>query len=218
MQLMLKLLRNCLKYNRYVMVALGAILYALGINQLQILNYGMGSFDSLTLQIASLSPIKQFGNASFLIHFTFFIILLLLMKKYKLDIKMVMLSVLSIFILTRLVNLFSHLTYYPDQNIAVFIITFLILNMGLFLLAKSNLIIAPFDKFLVETSNHFKINFGVIRFAADVIILIVVLVVNLLANNVVPITLFTLIITFLTGVNIGLYELAYNKIKNKTNI
>lgn len=199
--------------NKIIIVFIGAILYALGINQLQILNYGMGSFDSLTLQIASLSPVKQFGNASFLIHFTFFIILLLLIKKYKLDIKMVVLSILSIFILTRLVNLFSHITYYPKQNIIEFIITFLILNMGLFLLAKSNLIIAPFDKFLVETSNHFKINFGIIRFAADVIILIIVVLVNLLAGNVVPVTLFTLIITFLTGVNIGLYELAYNRIR-----
>lgn len=215
MQRTLVRLRNCLKSNRYVMVILGSILYALGINQLQILNYGMGSFDSLTLQITSLSPVKQFGNASFLIHFTFFIILLLLLKKYKLDIKMIMLSVLSIFILTRLVNLFSHITYYPKQNIIVFIITFLILNMGLFLLAKSNLIIAPFDKFLVETSNYFKVNFGVVRFTADVTLLILVIAINILSGGIVPLTLFTLIITFLTGVNIGLYELAYNRIKKE---
>lgn len=195
------------------MVLCGAILYAIGINQLQILNYGMGSFDSLTLQITSLSPVKQFGNASFLIHFSFFIVLLLLMKKYKLDIKMIVLSILSIFILTRLVNVFSHIPYYTQQNIIVFAVTFLVLNMGLFLLAKSNLIIAPFDKFLVETANHFQINFGIVRFTADVTLLILVFIINLLTNQIVPITIFTLIITFLTGVNIGLYELAYNKMK-----
>lgn len=195
------------------MIILGATLYALGINQLQILNYGMGSFDSLTLQITKLSPIEQFGNASFLIHFTFFIILLLLIKKYQLDIRMIILSVLSIFLLTRLVNVFSHLTYYPKQNLIVFILTFLILNMGLFLLAKSNFIIAPFDKFLVETSNHFNINFGIVRFTADVLLLVLVLAINTLTGGVVPITLFTLIITFLTGLNIGVYELAYNKVK-----
>lgn len=197
------------------MVVCGAILYALGINQLQILNYGMGSFDSLTLQITKLTPIQQFGNASFLIHFTFFIILFLHMKKYKLDYKMIILSIISIFILTRIVNLLSYINYYPSQNIVVFIITFLILNLGLFLLAKSNLIIAPFDKFLVETADHYAINFGIIRFIADVSLLIIVFTVNMLTGNVVPITIFTLIITFLTGINIGIYEFVFHKTVKK---
>ncbi|MFV0499917.1 MAG: hypothetical protein ACK5NF_07870 [Bacilli bacterium] len=194
------------------MVVLGAVLYALGINQLQILDYGMGSFDSLTLQITKLTIVSQFGNASFLIHFIFFVVLLQLIKKYQLDLKMVILSIFSIFILTRVVNVFSHIDYYPDKNIIVFVITFLTLNMGLFLLAKSNFIISPFDKFLVETANHFKINFGIIRFSADVVFLLIVVLVNVIYAQVVPITLFTLIITFLTGVNIAIYEIILNKI------
>lgn len=193
--------------NKLFMVISGSILYSVGINQLQILDYGMGSFDSLTLQIVSLTPINQFGNASFLIHFTFFIVLLLLIKKCKLDIKMIILSILSIFILTRLVNLFSHLKYYPHQNIVVFIITFLILNLGLFLLAKSNIIIAPFDKFLVETAKYFNIKFGIVRVIADITLLFVVLIINAVFGRIVPITIFTLIITFFTGINIGIYEL-----------
>lgn len=84
------------------MVVLGGILYALGINQLQTLNYGMGSFDSLTLQITKITTVSQFGNASFMIHFIFFIVLLLLVKKYRLNLKLVVLSIFSIFILTRL--------------------------------------------------------------------------------------------------------------------
>ncbi len=204
--------KEFLAYNRIAMMLCGTILYSFGINQLQILNYGLGSFDSLTLQIAKLTPIAKFGNASFLIHFTFFIILLLLVKTYHLDRKMIFLSILSIFILTRFVNLFSHLTYYPSQSILVLAITFLILNMGLFLLAKSNFIIAPFDKFLVETSNHFNINFGIVRFIADLLILAIVMIINIFSGQIVPITIFTIMITLLTGINISIYEFGFNKI------
>lgn len=137
-------------------VVLGAILYALGINQLQVLNYGLGSFDSLTLQITKLTSINQFGNASFTIHLIFFVVLLLFINRYKIDFKMIVLSVISIFILTRLVNFFSQLAYYPHKSVQVFVITFLVLNLGLFLLAKSNIIIAPFDKFLAETAKYKK--------------------------------------------------------------
>lgn len=89
------------------------------------------------------------------------------------------------------------------------------LNMGLFLLAKSNFIIAPFDKFLVETANHFKINFGIIRFAADIIFLLIVILINLIYGQIVPLTMFTLIITFLTGLNIAVYEVCLSKFTNR---
>lgn len=209
---MLQLSRKYLKFNRGLLVILGSICYALGINQLQILDYGMGSFDSLTLQLTKITEIKQFGNASFLIHFTFFIVLLLLVKRYSLNMRMIILSIISILLLTRIVNILSYLNYYPNQSIIALIITFLLLNLGLFFLAKSNVIIVPFDKFLVETANYFEINFGIIRFIADITLLLIVFVINIAYNQVVPITLFTIIITFLTGVNIGIYEIIFKKV------
>ncbi len=197
------------------MIGLGACLYAFGINQLQVLNYGMGSFDTLTLQISKLTIIKQFGNVSFLIHFIFFLILYLLHKRYKIDKKMIVLSIISVFILTRVVNLFANFNYYQEQNIFVFIITFLVLNLGLYLLAKSNFIIAPFDKFLIETANYSQINFGIIRLIADVSLLFIAMIINYIFNQVVPITIFTLIMSFLTGINIALYEIIFKQFERK---
>ncbi len=204
-----------MKSKQIILVVIGACLYALGINQLQVLSYGLGPFDTLTLQLTKITYINQFGNASFLIHLTFFIILCLLVKRYNLNYKLVGLSIISIFILTRIINLFSNLYYYPNKNIIVFIITFLILNLGLYFLAKSNLIIAPFDKFLVETSNFLQINFGIVRFAGDILILLIVIIINQIYNQIVPITFFTIIITVLTGLNITMYEMIITKFKKE---
>lgn len=212
---MLKTSRNYLNYKQISMVLIGSFFYGLGINKLQIMNYGMGSFDTLTLQLVRLSPIKQFGNASFLIHFIFFLMLLLLMKKYELKREMIVLSLFSIFILTRVVNVMGYIMYPQTKSIFSFIITFLILNLGLFLLAKSNLIIAPFDKFLVETANYFKFNFGLIRIIADFSLLLLTYTINWLTNDIVPITIFTLVITFFTGINMSMYELICQKSTRK---
>lgn len=202
-----------MRSKQLILVLVGACLYALGLNQLQVLNYGLGSFDTLTLQLTKITEITEFGNASFLIHFVFFLSLFFLSEKYSLDKKMVGLSLGSIFILTRIVNLFSNYNYYSNKNIIIFVVTFLILNLGLYFLAKSNLIIAPFDKFLVETANHFKINFGIVRFVGDILLLLIALIINQVYNNLVPITMFTFLITFCTGLNIGVYELIFNKLK-----
>lgn len=191
---------------KYIRLFIGVNLYAAAINFLQSLNLGMGSFDSLTLQLQQILGIDQFGNASLLIHFFFFVILLIVAKTYSVQYKMICLSIFSIFILTRFINFYSmfNVSFEPTIFNSVWII--MLLNLGLYLIASTNIIIAPFDKFVVETSKYMQIKLGTSRFACDVLLLLLVLIINLLLESPIPITLYTLVITFATGLNIGLYQ------------
>lgn len=191
---------------KYIRLFIGVNLYAVAINFLQSLNLGMGSFDSLTLQVQQMLGINQFGNSSFLIHFFFFVILLIVAKLYNVQYKMIFLSIFSIFILTRFINFYSmfNVSFEPTIFNSVWIIMFL--NLGLYLIASTNIIIAPFDKFVVETSNYKQIKLGTSRFSCDILLLALVFIINILLESPIPITLYTLVITFATGLNIGLYQ------------
>ncbi len=200
---------------KYIRLFIGINFYAISINFLQSLDLGMGSFDSITLQVQEIFGINQFGNASFAIHFIFFLILILLAKSYKLQYKMVVISILSIFILTRFVNFYSvfNITFSPTLFNSVWII--MLLNLGLYLLASTNIIIAPFDKFVVEASINHNIRLGASRFVLDVLLLVLVIVINTFLINPIPMTIYTFIITFVTGLNIGLYQYIEEKYINK---
>ncbi len=202
--------------HKYIRLFIGINLYAVSINFLQSLDLGMGSFDSITLQIQQIFNINQFGNASFAIHFVFFLILLLVAKSYNLKYKMIFLSILSIFILTRFVNLYSifNFTFSPNLFNSIWII--MLLNLGLYLIASTNIIIAPFDKFVVETSKIRKIKLGTSRFVLDILLLVLVIIINVFLTNPIPITMFTFIITFATGLNMGLYQYIEEKFFDKT--
>lgn len=197
---------------KIVKLIIGINIYAISINFLQSLELGMGSFDSLTLAIQQIFKIEEFGNASLLLHFLFLIILLIVVNKYKIDIKMVLLSLVSIFILTRFVNLYSMFSYEADPTIINALIIILVLNLGLYLIASTNFIIAPFDKFVVETSLHLKLSIGRVRVVFDILLLGCVVLLNTVLTTNIDITVYTLVITFATGLNIYVYELLFRKL------
>ncbi len=190
---------------------LGINLYAIMINFLKDLNLGMGSFDSVTLEIQKIFHITEFGNASFILHFIFFIALIILHKKYKIKIKFLAISILSIFFLTRIVNLYGLLGIHFEPTIFNSIWIILLLNLGLYLIASTNLIIAPFDKFVVESSNYSNIALGKVRLIADCALLILTVVINIFLVDKISISLYTVIITFATGINIHLYDIAFKR-------
>lgn len=198
---------------KYIRLFIGINIYALTINLLQTMELGMGSFDSLTLEVQNILNLNQFGDASFILHFIFFVILIVVAKIYNVEYRYIILSLFSIFILTRCVNAYSVLNLYFEKNIASVLAVILSLNFGLYLIASTNLIIAPFDKFVVETSNYFSVSLGKSRIICDITLLIIVIIINLLITNKIDITLFTFIITFGTGFNIGIYEWLEHKIK-----
>lgn len=199
------------KRNIIIRLLIGINLYALTINLLQGLDLGMGSFDSLTLELQSIFGITEFGNASFLLHFIFFIVLTLLCKKYKLNIKYLIISIFSVFLLTRVVNIYSMFELSVNANLLNSILVILVLNLGLYFIASTNLIIAPFDKFVVETSIHTKIALGKMRLITDISLLVAVVLINFVIVDKINITLFTIIITFATGLNIHAYDVVFTK-------
>ncbi len=202
-------------YKRIIYMLLGINIFALNLNLLKSFDLGMGSFDTMTMYIQQLLNIKLFGNASFLLHMFFAITLIILSKKYELKYKTIILSIISIFLLTRVVNIYSLLNIKLTKNLINFIIVFLLLNLGLYFIMKSNMIIAPFDKFIVETAKYKKVLLSNIRLKGDISLLIIVIIGVLLTPIKVPITIFTFIITFLTGANIYLYEMLFNKLTKR---
>lgn len=196
---------NVLNSNIYLML-IGCLIYGYTINQLKILNYGMGPFDTLSYQLTKITIIDEFGNATFVIHLFFWILLFFFRKPLKISFDKLLLSLVSIFFLTRIINILANVWYIKSANLMVFIGTFLGLNLGLFLIARSNLIIAPFDKFLVELANYWQINLGFIRITFDILMLIVAIILNYSFAINQPITEFTIFITIATGLNLSAYS------------
>lgn len=196
---------------RFIRLILGINIYAITINLLQNLNLGLGSFDSLTQEVQNMMGLTEFGNASFILHFLFFLLLILLAKVYDIEYKYILLSLGSIFILTRFVNFYSLFYFNVNQSLMSITLIILVLNAGLYLIASTNLIIAPFDKFVVESSKFFKLSLGTSRVLCDLSLLIIVIVINALLTTKIEITLFTFLITFGTGINMGIYEFIEKK-------
>ncbi len=200
-----------------LMALVGIIIFAIGINILLAFNLGMGPFDTLTLVVQKVFHVQEFGNASFLIHFCFAVILLLLRKKYDLSIKLIVISIGSILIISRFINLFNLEIFQMEYNLRLFISNFLLMNWGLFLIAKSNLIIAPFDKLIVAISDYHQCDLGYVRIIGDTSMLLFSLVLIITFTMNVKITLFTLFITIMTGLNFRLYNAIYTQIFRRIN-
>lgn len=146
-----------------MMASIGVIIFAININILQNFNLGMGPFDTMTLIIMDITNITQFGNASFLLHFVFFIILLIFSKQLNVSLVENLVSLGSIFLISRVVNIFALDIFNIEFSELAFIINFLLFNFGLFLMAKSNCVIAPFDKAIVEFSQLSRIELGLLE-------------------------------------------------------
>lgn len=201
-----------------VFVALfGIILMSIGVNVLLALNIGMGPVDTFTLLLQNIANLNEFGNASLLFHMLFAIILVIMSKYLKVKFIDIGISVISIFFITRIVNLFGFIQI-GDLGLGLFIISFLagflILNLGLYFIAKSNIIIAPYDKFVKELANTFKLKIGTNRVICDSVLFIVIVICKLTLSVAVVISWGTVIVTLFTGLNIRLYEKVLDRYLN----
>ncbi len=201
---------------KLLVALIGINIFSISINILKNFNIGMGSFDSLTLAVQKIFNIKEFGNAAFIIHLFFFTFLMIMAKRFKIRYSLLFISLLSIFVMTRFINLYGYLIKFQVEfNLLNFAIVFLTLNFGLFLMMKSNLIIAPFDKFVQEVSNFLKKNLGIVRFFSDVALLVIVLFLNYVFKTNIPFTAGTIFITFFTGFNMGIYDVLFGELFQK---
>lgn len=202
---------------RLILSFLGINIMALALNGIISFDVGVGPFDSMTQVFQIVFSIEKFGNASFLLHFLFAIFLVLLSFKFNIDKKSILISIGTIFITSRIINFYSWIIPYENIQFTYinFIIFFMILNFGLYLIASTNLVIAPYDKTVVEISNWLIQDLGKVRLYTDMSLLMLVVLAKIVLKIKVSITIGTLFISFATGLNIMLYENIIVKVTKK---
>lgn len=193
-------------FKRILVALIGINLMSLGLNIVLDINWGVGPFDSMTLLMQQIFKIDNFSNASFMLHMVFAVVLLIMLKIFKLNILDLVISCLSIFLITRFVGLYDMVINIHSNSIILFVIAFLTLNLGLYFIAISNLLIAPYDKFIVEIAKYKDLDLGIIRLSGDMGLLLIVIILNLLGLTNVVISFGTIFITIGTGLNISLYK------------
>lgn len=198
-------------FKRIILALLGINLMSLGLNVILDINWGVGPFDSMTLLLQQLFKINNFSNASLSLHLIFAVVLLFLIKRFNIKIRDLIISCLSIFLITRFVGLYDILINIQSTNVVIFCIAFLVLNLGLYFISISNLLIAPYDKFIVELSQYKKLDLGIVRLIGDGSLLLIVVILNLVGLTNVVISFGTIFITIGTGLNISLYKKMFNK-------
>ena len=195
-------------FRRLVYGFIGANLLAVCLNIIIVMDIGMSPFDTATLAFQEFFNIAGFGDASFILHLSFAVIMLLLYKKLNIKVKDIFISILCIFLITRLISLYSEFIKLTilDFSYITFLVAFITLNFGLFLMSKSNMIIAPYDKLVVEISLFVKKELGIIRTICDSLLIVVVVLLILLSIVTTTISIGTVFITVFTGLNIKFYN------------
>ncbi len=207
------------KWQLIILSLLGMVVLSIGLNILLVLDIGLSSFDTMTYYVQHLLNMDSFGNAALIIHAIVCIPLVYLIHKNKESHLNILISILSIFILTRIINIFSFITNYNVMNLSVvmgiilFIIGFTIFTTGVLMISKANLIIPPYDKFVVETVNFFGMKLGTTRLVFDIILLVSVFLLSITTHVDIPFSLGTLLITFGTGSYMNLIEKIFLKQK-----
>lgn len=193
-------------FKKIIVALIGINLMSIGLNIVLNINIGVGPFDSATMLIQDLCSLEKFSNASFMLHMLFAIALISLHKLFNLKVIEIVFSCVSILIITRFVGVYETLIDFNSANLFLFVIGFLVLNLGLYLISISNIIIAPYDKFVVQLASIKNIELGRVRLLCDATLIIIVILLNAFNLSNVVISFGTLFITVGTGFNISLYN------------
>lgn len=204
---------------RLLFSLIGVILLSLGINMLITANLGLTPFDTFCMYISMLIN-TSYANATFIVHSIIFVILLFFHKKFKESIKLVLLSLVSIFIITRFISFFSnHFIFYKNYPVMLlFIIGVVILSIGLTFILKSDLVISPADKIVDGISVLENKETWVIKFIVEFIFLFLTVIGSRITSTNVTITIYTFIFLIAMPFIIDVFgKLFVNKIKINKN-
>lgn len=197
---------------------IGMVLIGIAVGIQIPIDMGLASFDTLTIVVQEIFEINNFGNAAFLIHAFIALVMGSYFFKEKKPLYPIVVSMISIFILTRIINAFSFISEFEIiyvSPLASFIVSIIIVSLGVYIMGKANLIIPPYDKVPVEISNTTKFEVGKVRLVLDTIILIISLIFGTLTNSLPSITLGTFLLTFGLGFFMYVFDMIYQKVKNK---
>lgn len=188
---------------RIGLAVIGTLLLAISINFIISINWGMSTFDTACLTTQYFLNMDQYGDAVFITHFIFLILLIVFMKKLKSNWTEFFIAVISIFIVSRVLNVFGFIIDFQYSSILVMLIVFLVnvfvVNLAIYLMATSSLVATPYDRFVIQFSKASGLELGRTRLIVDVITFIFALIMIITNSLPVPITLATLFIVLLSG-------------------
>lgn len=193
---------------RILFAIVGALLLSFGLQVTIGIDWGVSMFDTATQVMANITG-ANFGNAAILLHSIYFIILIIGMKKLQSKWLELTISAVSIFVLTRVINAFEFIsTMINFDNFVVTLIAFVlsvfVFNIGAYFMAKSNLFVTPYDRFVLQLSWAMNIELGTARLISDVSLFVVTIILNLFIGLGVTISLGTAYIIFTSGPQINI--------------
>ncbi len=195
---------------------IGMIILSIGLNMILIANIGAGPFDTFVMANQGILGIDSFANASFLFHVIFVVIMLVFRNFFNTELKPALISVLSIFVITRFIALFDTILYtlnFDTLNLILLLIGgFLLFSFGIYILSISNLIIAPYDKFVVEFASSINLSLGTFRVIWDVTMLVLAFIISTITDAGVVFSVGTILITVGTGSCIRMFEISHHKL------
>ncbi len=189
---------------------LGMLFLSIGLNLIQLANYGMSPFDTTTLAIEQGFGIN-FGNAAMVIHTVCLILLIPFFIKKAITISEMAIAFITVFVITRMINFFDFIKDISVESAVIIFILFLI-GFAMFcvagaLLMLTNIIITPSDKLNVTIAHYFKFHPGYVRLASDLIFLAISIFVVVVLKMDIVISLVTIFMGFGVG---SIIRLVYN--------
>lgn len=188
---------------KFLLATIGTLILAVSINFIIGINWGMSTYDTACLTTQYLFGFENYGDAVLLTHMIFLVLLIIFMKKLKTSIKHIGISLISIVIVSRVLNFFGFIIDIEYTNTLVMLIVFLVnvfaVNLAIYLMASSTIIATPYDRFVIQLSSISGKDLGRARLIVDIITFIFAFIIILLFSLPVPISLATLFIVLFSG-------------------
>lgn len=188
---------------RFTLAIIGTILLAISINIIIGINWGMSTYDTTCLTTQYLLHMTKYGNAVLVTHLVFLVLLIIFMKKLQSDWKQILIAIISILIVSRVINFFGFFIdiNYPNTIIKfiVFMISVVTVNLAIYLMAKSQLVATPYDRFVIQFAASTDRDLGRARLIVDVITFIAAFALIVIFKLPVPISIATLFIVLASG-------------------
>lgn len=188
---------------KIAMASIGTLILAISINFIISINWGMATFDTACYTTMEFLQLEMFGDAALVTHLVFMVLLLIFMKKLNVTWKYIGIALISIIIVSRVINLFAFIIDIEYSNTIVKFIVFLIsvaaVNLGIYLMGSSNLIATPYDRFVIQLSETTGRDLGKARLIVDVVVFIIALALILILKLDVPLSIATIFIVIVSG-------------------
>lgn len=193
---------------RILFAVIGAVLLSAGLQVTIGIDWGVSMFDTATLAMQGITGVN-FGNAAVLLHSIFLIILILGMKKLQSKWSELVLSAISIFALTRVINMFEFIANAVNfesfaVNLVAFVLSVFVFCIGIYFMSKSNLFIAPYDRFCLQLSWATGKDLGTARLISDVTLFVITIILSIILDLGVTVSFGTAYLIFTSGLQVNL--------------